>query len=54
MGKDLYRFEYAMRDWDWSDPRLASPSDDNWTYFKLDKGGLAKGLIVNMTHLPWF
>ena len=45
-----------MKDWDWNDPRLANPSDDNWTYFKLDTTTASpeKGIIVKMSHLPWF
>ena len=45
-----------MKDWDWNDPRLANPGDDNsWTYFKLDTtASPEKGIIVKMSHLPWF
>ena len=44
-----------MKDWDWTDSRLAQPSEDNWTHFKLDmKWSQEKGLIVKMSHLPWF
>ena len=54
-GADLYRLEYAMKDWVWTDPRLANPSDDNWTHFKLGTPvSLSKGLIVKMSHLPQF
>ena len=44
-----------MKDWDWNDPRLANPGDDNWTYFKIDTtASPEKGIIVKMSHLPWF
>ena len=40
-----------MKDWDWNDPRLANPGDDNsWTYFKLDTtASPEKGIIVKMS-----
>ena len=51
----MFRLEYPMKDWNWTDPRLANPSDDNWTHFNLGSPRSAgKGLIVKMSHLPWF
>ena len=53
---DLYRFEYAMTDWVWTDSRLTNPSSQDWTHFELagDPQSKEKGLVVKMSHLPWF